>query len=156
MYPDKEVWNYVELADVAYGTAGKIVVLLLMFGVLMLVDPNRNIMIFARDQLQDTIFLALLATGHIPECSPLLNCGVLMCIACLPMFSVILLCNLTCTPTSSLLRFLVSSVCPSLQWLYDYRHCYLLEYISNCQYPQLNNSAHSCRLCRSYYCYDVL
>ncbi len=25
VYPGKEVWNYVELADAAYGTAGKVV-----------------------------------------------------------------------------------------------------------------------------------
>ncbi|XP_064401706.1 solute carrier family 38 member 6-like isoform X3 [Halichondria panicea] len=93
LYPDKKVDAYADLAEVAFGKLGKIAVLLTIAvsQFLFLIA----LMILARDQLQDIVSFGLLVTGYVPECSPLTNCTVLMCIAFLPIFPVTLFRNLT-------------------------------------------------------------
>ncbi|XP_064386869.1 sodium-coupled neutral amino acid transporter 7-like isoform X2 [Halichondria panicea] len=93
VYPDREVWGYADLAEVAYGTIGKIAVLLTIAVLLFL--SLIAYMIFARDQLEAIVSYVLVATNNIPACSPLLNCALLMCMAFLPVFPITLLRNLS-------------------------------------------------------------
>ncbi len=61
-------------------------------------------------QLQDIVSFGLLVTGHVPECSPLVNCTVLMCIAFLPIFPVTLFRNLTALQFITYFRYVCNTV----------------------------------------------
>jgi amino acid permease len=91
--PGTQVWGYEDIALVAFGPIGKIIVLLTL--IVLLVLTLIAYMIFTRDQLDLIVQFALTKTGHIPTCSPLMNCAVLVSMAFIPIFPVTLLRVLT-------------------------------------------------------------
>ncbi len=77
-------------------------------------------------QLQDIISFGLSVTGFVPQCSPLVNCTVIMCIAFLPIFPITLFRNLTPLQFTTYFRYtIIAGTQVMVVWIWQLIGCTL-------------------------------